>query len=218
MWWGPPGLPSSHSILWLWQLREGRERGALGQNRPVPATEAKVPLWESDSWGVLALIWPSDTLYLFFFNSPRPNFIHSGGCNRKAITDKSPSGCGFGWSPDWLFHGQLEKFAKVPMTNFRNSIYLFILRSNVEGGGNPVFWTNPRGERKRRGVKGLVCETQSKVLSPVSLSASPPSPHHFPLLQGFVYITQVVWLDSSGEFLLSCFYLLLNFFDRFTPL
>lgn len=39
-----------------------------------------------------------------------------------------------------------------------------------------------------------------KVLS-VLLGFLTPSPHRFPLLQGFVYVTQVVWLDSSGEFL-----------------
>ena len=52
-----------------------------------------------------------------FPTPPTPNFMYFGGSSGKALTDKSPSGSGFGWSPDPLFHDQLEKFAKVPVTN-----------------------------------------------------------------------------------------------------
>ena len=64
---------------------------------------------------ITALFLLSDTLY--FPTPPTPNVMYFGGSSGKALTDKSPSGSGFGWSPDPLFHDQLEKFAKVPVTN-----------------------------------------------------------------------------------------------------
>lgn len=60
---------------------------------------------------------PDFTKWHPLFPPPSPNFMYSGGSSGKAVTDKGPSGSGFGWSPDWLFHDQLAKFAKVPVTN-----------------------------------------------------------------------------------------------------
>lgn len=51
-------------------------------------------------------------------------------------------------------------------------------------------------------IWGALC-VKGLLKSPVSCFSfcQAPIPHHFSLLQDFVYITQVVWLDSSGEFL-----------------
>lgn len=114
--------------------------------------------------------------------------MYSGGSSGKAVTDKSPSGRGFGWSPDWLFHDQLEKFAKVPVTNLAN-----FLRGNLElwgGWGWERKWAQCSeqlipGEKGNRGWGVVVCETQLK--SPVSCFSFSltPIPPPFPPVAGF---------------------------------
>lgn len=143
MWWGPPGPPASHLTYCGYDSWGEGEKEDLWQNSPCARHLSQLLLWGYSSWGIIALVLPSDTLYLP--TPPPPNCIYSGGSSGKALTDKSPSGSGFGSSPDWLFHDQLGKFAKVPVTNWD-----LFLRGNLQGGGreemSPVFWTtNPWG-------------------------------------------------------------------------
>lgn len=72
------------------------------------------------------------------------------------------------------------------------------------GGGEDL--NNSSLRSRGSGWEGLVCETVKKSC----LLSHPHPPTISPPVQGFVYITQVVWLDCSGGFLLSfvtvCFF------------
>ena len=184
MWWGPPGPPASHPPYCGYDSwgegEKANDKIAPWQNSPSTSHLRQFTLMKIRFFGNNCQRHP-----LFSYPPPpRPKFMYSGGSSGKAATDKSPSGSGFGWSPDWLFQDQLEKFAKVPVTNREK-----FLRGNLEGRGERK-WAQCSeqlitGERGKQGWGVLVCEAQLK--SPVSCFSFclTPIPPPFPPVAGF---------------------------------